>query len=581
MCDTDHIEPTRYSRRDMLGMLGAGGLGVAGVGSVLAADPAVAASDLALDPKTLPSESINYEPPGAAADSPGKDTALAWIDNNSDRILGLNDTIWEYAEPSLAEWNSSWAEAEFLRRNGFTIEWGSAGMPTAFVATFSQGSGSPVIGFSGEYDALPGLSQEKGNPEHSPLKYHHDPYAPTYGFGHGCGHNSLGAAAAAAAVATAVAMRRRGIDGTLKFFGSTAEEQVVGKSVAVKAGVYDGLDAFVDWHPGTSNSTSWDSSNALSSKAFHFLGTDGHGGSPLSTRSTQDAVQAMGMLTEFLRESYMAHSARLHYAIRETGQAPNVFPTLSSIWYYAREGSPERTKLLMNRIEKCAKAASMATGTRLVSEVRAGVWNKLGNKRGAELMYSNMQLVGPPTFTDEDQEFGKALQKANGVEESGFSDTISELSPPDTVFMGGGSTDVADISWQVPTIQLGTAHEPSGCKNHSWQRTACGATHAGHVAMLAAAKYLAATSVDLLTQPDAVAEMKDEFDKRTADIEWESMLPDDFELPLYEPPKWFLDRTGQSWPPDGVTWPPERIVSTETAPSLGPELPPGNLPPLD
>jgi amidohydrolase len=580
MCDTDHIEPTRYSRRDMLGMLGAGGVGLA-AGSVVAADPAVAASDLALDPKTVPSESVNYEPPGAAADSPGKDTALAWIDNNSDRILGLNDTIWEYAEPSLAEWNSAWAEAQFLRRNGFSIEWGSGGMPTAFVATFSYGSGSPVIGFSGEYDALPGLSQEKGVPEHSPLTYHHDPYGPTYGFGHGCGHNSLGAAAAAAAVATAAAMRRRGIDGTLKFFGSTAEEQVVGKSVAVKAGVYDGLDAFVDWHPGSSNSTSWDSSNALSSQAFHFLGTDGHGGSPLATRSTQDAVQAMGMLTEFLRESYMAHSARMHYAIRATGQAPNVFPTLSSIWYYARDGSPERATLLMKRIEDCAEAAAMATGTRLVKEIRAGVWNKLGNKRGAELMYSNMQLVGPPTFTDEDHEFGKGLQRSNGVEESGFSDTISELSPPDTVFMGGGSTDVADISWQVPTIQLGTAHEPSGCKNHSWQRTACGATHAGHVATLAAARYLAATSVDLLTQPDAVAEMKDEFEKRTAEIEWESMLPDDYQLPLYEPPEWFLRRTGQSWPPDGVTWPPERVVSTETAPDLGPELPPGNLPPID
>lgn len=580
MCDTDHIEPTRYTRRDMLGMLGAGGVGMA-AGSVLSADPAVAASDLALDAKTMPGNSVNYQAPGAALDSPGKDTALAWIDNNSDRIIGLNDTIWEYAEPSLAEWNSSWAEAELLRRNGFTIEWGSGGMPTAFVATFSHGSGSPVIGFSGEYDALPGLSQEKGNPMHAPLNYEHDPYAPTYGFGHGCGHNSLGAAAAAAAVAVSKAMSRRGLDGTLKFFGSTAEEQVVGKSVAVKAGVYDGLDAFVDWHPGSSNSTSWDSSNALYSQAFHFLGTDGHGGSPLATRSTQDAVQAMGMLTEFLRESYMAHSARMHYAIRETGQAPNVFPTLSSIWYYAREGSPRRAELLMKRIENCAEAAAKATGTRMVKELRAGVWNKLGNKAGAEVMYSNMQLVGAPTFTDEDHEFGKALQKSNGVEESGFRDTLSELSPPDSVWMGGGSTDVADISWQVPTIQLGTAHEPSGVKNHSWHRTACGAMHAGHVAMLAAAKYLAATSVDLLTQPDTIAGMKDEFDQRTSNVDWESMLPDDFQLPLYEPPEWFLRRTNQSWPPPGVTWPPEPIVSTETSPSLGPELPPENMPPMD
>ncbi|WP_051217879.1 amidohydrolase [Nocardioides insulae] len=580
MCDTDHIEQPHLNRRDMLALAGAAGAAVT-AGSVLTADPAVAASDLALNPTTIPSNTADYEQPGAAADTPGKETALDWIDNNEDQIIGLNDQIWEYAEPSLAEWNSSWAEAEFLRRRGFSIEWGVAGMPTAFVATFSYGKG-PVIGFSGEYDALPGLSQEKGNPEHAPLEYNHDPYAPTYGFGHGCGHNSLGAAAAAAAVAVSQAMRRKNIQGTLKFFGSTAEEQLIGKSVAVKEGVYDGLDAFVDWHPGGSNSTSWGSSNALSSQVFHFLGTDGHGGSPLATKATQDAVQAMGMLTEFLRESYMAPSARMHYALRQTGQAPNVYPTLSSIWYYSREGSPERATLLMKRIEECAEAAAMATGTRVEKRIMGGVWNSLGNKRGTELMHANMQLVGAPTFNEDDQKFGKALQKSNGMSNpTGFSEGIRPLAAPNNTFLGGGSTDVADISWNVPTISFSTAHEPGGVKNHSWHRTACGATHAGHLATLAAAKYLASTTVDLLTQPDVLAEIKDEFETRTKNITWKSMLPDDFEVPAYEPPAWFLQRTKQAWPPKGVTWPPKRIVSTEAAPSLGPELPPANLPPLD
>lgn len=580
MCDTDHIEHAHLNRRDMLSLIGAGGAAMA-AGSVMTADPAVAASDVMLSPTTTPSSPSDYEQPAKAVDAPGKDEALAWIDNYEDRVIGLNDRIWEYAEPSLAEWNSSWAEADFLRKHGFTVEWGVAGMVTAFVATYSNKSGGPTIGFSGEYDALPGLSQEKGNPQHAPLTYHHDPYAPTYGFGHGCGHNSLGAAAAAAAVACSVAMKRAGIAGTLKFFGSTAEEQLVGKAVAVKAGVYDGLDAFVDWHPGASNSTSWGSSNALLSQAFHFLGTDGHGGSPLGTRSTQDAVQAMGMLTEFLRESDMAHTARMHYGIRETGQAPNVFPTLSSTWYFAREGSPERARILMGRIEDCAEAAAKATGTRMVKEFKAGVWNQLGNKRGAEVMHANMQLVGAPAFNEKDQAFGKALQRSNGSPETGFNSKINDLTPPAQVFMGGGSTDVADISWQVPTISLSTAHEPSGVKNHSWHRTACGAVHAGHLATLAAAKYLAATTIDLLTQPTLIAEMKEEFAARTKNVRWKSLIPDDYQVPAYEPPSWFLQRTNQSWPPRGMTWPPKQVVSTETSPSLGPALPPQNLPPLD
>ncbi|MEV1287462.1 amidohydrolase [Micromonospora sp. NPDC049679] len=570
------------SRRDMLGLLGAAGAAMA-VAPILTADPAMAAaSDLALDPRTQPADPINYEPPAKlAVDSQAKDAAVAWIDRHSESIVGLNDRIWEFAEPSLAEWNSSWAEAQYLQANGFTIEWGAGGMPTAFVATFSNGTGKPVIGFSGEYDALPGLSQEKGNAQHSPLVYNHDPYAPSYGFGHGCGHNALGAAAAGAAAATAAAMKARNLDGTIKFFGSTAEEQLVGKSVAVKAGVYKGLDAFVDWHPASGNSTSWGSSNAMYSLAFHFLGTDGHGGSPLATRPTQDAVSAMSMLTEYLRESDQAPTARVHYALRQTGQAPNVFPTLSSIWYFAREGSPTRAKILMDKIIKCAEAAAMATGTRMENRMMAGVWNMLGNKRGAELMHANMTQVGAPKFSAGDQAFGRALQRSNGTKETGFADTISELRPPAAVFMGGGSTDVADISWQVPTISMGTAHQPGGTKNHSWHHTATAAANAGHVAMVMAAKYLAATTVDLLTQPKMVAEMNEEFDRRTAKIRWKSMLPDNYQLPLYEPPRWFLERTRQTWPPRGVKWPPRRIVSTETAPDLGPELPPENLPPLE
>ncbi|WP_218566387.1 amidohydrolase [Vallicoccus soli] len=581
MCETDHIEARGLSRRDLLGLLGGAGAALA-AGPALLADPAAAAaSDLALDPRSAPSSSGDYEAPaGLALDSKAKDAALSFLDRQSGRILGLNDRIWEYAEPSMKEWNSALAEATYLESQGFKITWGTAGMPTAFVATFSQGTGSPVIGFSGEYDALPGVSQEKGNPEHNPLVYDDDPYAPTYGYGHGCGHNSLGAAAAGAAAAVAAAMRRQRLDGTLKFFGSAGEEQLVGKSVAVRAGAYDGLDAFVDWHPGSSNSTSWGSSNAMYSTTFHFHGTDGHGGSPLGARSTQDAVEAMAMLTEYLRESSMAPSARMHHAVRATGVQPNVYPTLSSIWFYAREASPERAKVLMDKITRCAEAAALATGTRMETKLQGAVWNKLGNKRGTELMHANMVQIGAPSFSAADQRFGRALQRANGAPEDGFPEEIADLRPPSPVFTGGGSTDVADISWQVPTIQMGTAHEPPGTFNHSWHRTACGAASPGHVATMAAARYLAGTVVDLLTQPAVVREMREEFEQRRSQVEWRSLLPSDYRIPLYQPPAWFLERTGQAWPPtaEGVEWPPRRLVQTVPRDDLGPSVPPENQP---
>ncbi len=235
----------------------------------------------------------------------------------------------------------------------------------------------------------------------------------------------------------------------------------------------------------------------------------------------------------------------------------------------------------MDRVTKCAEAAALATGTRTERRTVAGVWNKLGNKRGAELMHANMTQIGAPKFSAADHRFGKELQRANGAEEKGFTDKVSDLQPPAPVFMGGGSTDVADISWQVPTISLSTAHEPSGTFNHSWHRTACGAFSPGHVATLAAARYLAGTTIDLLTQPTVVAEMKEEFERRTEKVKWRSMLPKDYQLPLYEPPQWFLDRTDQAWPPRGVQWPPPRVVSTEPRAELGPSLPPQNLPPLE
>ncbi|MER7010723.1 amidohydrolase [Saccharopolyspora sp. NPDC000359] len=570
MCDLHHSDhehaapQSGLSRRQVLHLLGAAGVTSAGL--AMTGDAAMAA--------TASDTTSGYTPPtGLAKDTPAKRGALAWIDAHGGDITALNDEVWEHAELSLREWNSSIAEAEFLRRNGFQIEWGAAGFPTAFVATFHNGAG-PTLGFSGEYDALPGLSQKKGAGQHDPLVYHHDPFAPTYGPGHGCGHAALGSAAAGAAAATAQGMRRNGVGGTIKFFGSTAEEQLIGKAYAVREGVYRGLDAFLDWHPGTTNSTGWGTSSALTAVTFTFLGVAGHGGLPLGNKSALDAAIMLATMTEFLREEHLAPSGRLHYVINNGGDAPNVTPEIAQISYYVREGSPERVKVLFDKVVSCAQAAAQASQTRVEHKITAACWNKLPSRSAAELLHENMLQIGPPRFTDADQRLAREIQDSLGLPTKGVSTEIGDLEPPNPAFLGGGSTDVADISWQVPTVSLGTAVAPIGCKTHNWAFAATTAAPMGHAALLAASKYLAALAIDLLTQPERLQTLKDEFAERTKDVEWRSMLPADFEPPMYEPPEWFLKRTGQSWPPRNITWPPPRVVSREKFASLGPDLAP-------
>lgn len=560
------------SRRQIVQLLGAAGIATTAVTAT--ADPAVAATvDSTVG--VTEAEAAAYTPPeGLAEDSAAKRTALAWIEQHASRITDLNDEIWEHAELSLREWNSSLAQADFLRKSGFDIEFGTAGFPTAFTATYRQGKGGPAIGFSGEYDALPGLSQKAGAGEHDPREYVHDPFAPGYGPGHGCGHCALGTAAAAAAAAVAEAARRHRLDVTVKFFGSTAEEQLIGKTYAVSQGVYDGLDAFLDWHPSTGNATGWGTSNAMTAITFTFLGVAGHGGTPLGNKSALDAAVMMASMSEFLREESMGPSARLHWVINNGGDIPNVTPEIAQISYYVREGSVERVNSLLEKVIAVSEAAARASRTSVQHRITSACWNQLPSKAFAELMYDNMRQIGPPEFSAEAQRLAKELQKSLGLPESGLHDKISELAPPNPVFLGGGSTDVADISWQVPTVSLGAALAPIGTKMHTWSTASCAGSAPGHGAVRAAAKYLAATAVDLLVKPELLRGLKEEFDKRRGGVEWRTALPEGYEPPMYEPPAWFLKRTGQSWPPQNITWPPRRIVSKEKFSSLGPALQP-------
>ncbi|WP_411153079.1 amidohydrolase [Streptomyces sp. A30] len=553
------------SRRRIMQLLGAAGVTTA----VMAAetDPAMAAS-------ADDTPSAYQAPTGLAQDSPAKTTALDWIKGNSGRITALNSEIWENAELSLREWNSSLAEAGFLEKAGFDVEFGTAGFPTAFTATFSYGSGGPVLGFSGEYDALPGLSQHKGVGHHDPREYVHDPFAPSYGPGHGCGHSALGTAAAAAAAAVAQAAKKHRLPVTVKFFGSTAEEALIGKTYAVSKGVYEGLDAFLDWHPSTSNATGWGSSTAMTAVTFTFLGVAGHGGTPLGNKSALDAAVMMATMSEFLREENLAPSGRLHWVINNGGDIPNVTPEIAEISYYVREGSPARVQVLLDKVIAVSEAAAKASQTKVRHRITSACWNQLPSKAFAELMHDNMRQTGPPEYSDEAHQLAKELQESLGLPQKGMHAEVAALTAPNPVFMGGGSTDVADISWNVPTVSMGAALAPIGTKMHTWSTASCAAAAPGQAALLAAARYLAATAVDLITQPERLKAIKAEFTERTKDVEWKTSLPDGYEPPMYEPPQWFLKKTGQSWPPDNITWPPKRVVSQEKFSSLGPELAP-------
>ncbi len=559
------------NRRRLLQGLGvAAGAGVLGLATSDPVHAATAGYDLA---KGYVAGS--YEPPADdAPKSPAKDTALSWINDNAAAVTGLSDEIWGYAELSLREWESSMAIAKMLSRNGFRIEWGTAGLPAAFVATYQQGSGGPVLGFNGEYDALPGLSQTQGETTHQPSIYNDDPYAPTYGPGHGDAHNTLGAATAGAAIATAKALRRHRLNATLKYFGSSGEEQLVGKAYAVRDGFYQGLDVFLDWHPGPTTDASWVPLATLTSATFSFLGAAGHGGSPLGNKSGLDGALLMAHMTEYLRQNNVAPSARMHYAIVNGGGGPNVAPDLCSIWYYVREGSPDRTKILYDKVVKCAEAAASASQTHLSYRLNSSIWNTIGNKAGAEIVYANMNAIGPPTVGDQEVAFAKSLQGELGRDQVGLPQAIVPLAPPNPTFVGGPSSDVGDVSWITPRIGFFAAIWPPGVPFHNWATTACSGSAIAHAGLLAAARYLAATAIDLIVQPDLLAKVRAEHAERTKGVTWASLLPADLQPPIYQPPDDFLRKTGQKWPPPNITWPVEPIIAREKLGTVGPALPP-------
>lgn len=454
-----------------------------------------------------------------------KQLVLDWLSQPEviEKFGRISDAVWSYAELGMQEFRSSGLLADTLEEAGFTVERGAAGMPTCFVASY--GSGKPVIGILGEFDALPMLSQKGRVPYQDPLVEG----AP----GHGCGHNTMGPAAAAAAIAVKKVMDQHGLKGTIKVFGSPAEETVVSRPYMVRAGLFDGVDAVIDNHSSSTMATGYGKSgNALYSTVFSFKGKTSHGASPWSGRSALDAVEIMNVATNYLRE-HLFYTYRMHYVVLEGGEAPNVVPDKASVWYYVRN-SDERLKEMYQRVLDCAEAAALATGTEL-AEVRviSAIHQRNANKGMAELLFENMELVGMPEWTEEEHDFAKKLQKELGKEEQGMPEESGGIrNYNERRFVGGGSSDVGEVTRVAPTATLAFPGQVPGVISHHWSSVASNYGSTAWKGLNAGAQVMAATAVDLLTRPEELAKIREEFEAFQKEHPYEPFLPEDSLPPL-------------------------------------------------
>ena len=466
-----------------------------------------------------------------------KDKAWKWIDEHREEFIEVSDRVWEYAELGLVEFKSAGLHAETLERHGFKVDRGVAGMPTAFVA--SWGKGRPVIGFMGEYDALPGISNKA-------VPYRE--WLVEDGTGHGCGHNVHGTSGFMAAIATRYVLEEERLPGTVKCFGSPAEENYDGKAYMVRAGSFDGVDACLSHHPSSMNVAGLTSSNAMNSVKYEFFGKTAHAaGSPEMGRSALDAIELMNIGVNFLRE-HVIQDARVHYVIEQGGGQPNVVPDYARSWYYIRAPERDQVGAIYKRINKIAEGAALMTETELKIDLIAAIYNKIPSRTLSELVATNMRLVGAPEWTKE--ELGFAAEIAETLEKQNKINSLRKNKVPnwekyvDVDIMtdildawndgeiSHGSTDVSDVSWQCPTMEFSTACNVLGAPGHDWRFTAVSGMSIGHKSLVFAAKTMAASALDLYTKPELLEKAKDERAERLAGRKYTSPMPPEVEPPL-------------------------------------------------
>ena len=448
------------------------------------------------------------------------------IEKDADVYSSLARDIWGWAEMGYQEVQSSGALQAQLRDAGFRIEAGVADIPTAFVASY--GRGKPVIGILAEFDALPGLSQE-ATAERMPI--------PGSAAGHACGHHLFGTGSTAAAIVISRWMEANGSEGTIRLYGTPAEEGGAGKVYMVRAGLFDDIDAMLQWHPGDRNQTANFSSLANKSAKFRFHGRSSHAAaSPENGRSALDAVEAMNYMVNMMRE-HVPSDTRIHYVITEGGNAPNVVPDFAEVFYYVRSPTATTLASIWPRVELAAKAAAMGTETRLETEIIHGVHGLLANVRLGKVIHESLQAFGGIQYSPDEARLAESLYATyqNQASRDFVTGQRMQLGSEQTVFPHiedetamPGSTDVGDVSWVVPTAgMLSTATWVPGTSAHSWQAVAAGGSGIGSRGMLLAAKILARTGIKLLSEPGIVEEAKVEFDRRRGpDFVYESLLGD-------------------------------------------------------
>ena len=444
--------------------------------------------------------------------SKNKKAVLHSIEKHKNELIEISDNIWEAAEPALLEFKSSKYLSDYAEKNGFTVKKGVADIPTAFVAEY--GSGRPIIGIMGEFDANLGISQKK-QPTKDPLVKG----AP----GHGCGHNLFGTASLGAAVAIKEMIESGEISGTVRFYGTPAEETIFGKVWMVRAGLFDDLDVCMDWHPADEIEASTQSSKALVDFRLKFYGDAAHAsGDPWNGNSAVDALELYTTGLNYYRE-HIRPTARIHYDIEKAGDVVNVVPDFAQIWTRLRENDKEHVNILYERAKKIAEAASMMANVDYEFNLISGIYEIIPNRFGAEIIQQNFELLGEIEYTNDEIEYANTILKETGKELKGIDGTIKPIKP--TLPAQGGSTDVGDVSQVVPVVRLGVTTAAKDGPWHSWAVVACTGMSIGHKGMIYASKSLAMTMLDLYNDPKLIEGVKEEFLERKGDRIYEPQIP--------------------------------------------------------
>lgn len=454
--------------------------------------------------------------------------AIKYIDENAGIFTGVSDAVWAKPELSLKEFESAKLYCDTLRKYGFEVTEGLAGVATAFCGRY--GSGRPVIGILGEFDALSGLSQAAGCSEHKPLVEG----AP----GHGCGHNMLGAGALGAAFAVKDYLEKSGQPGTVIFYGCPGEEGGAGKAFMAREGMWRELDCALTWHPSDVNEVVTGTNNSSIQVLYKFHGVSAHAaGDPENGRSALDAVELMNTGVQYLRE-HMTSDCRVHYAIIDAGGvSPNVVQSEASVLYLVRANKVLDSVKLLARVDKIAQGAALMTETGFDRQFIDGTAELVPNYTLEELLYRIFNEVGLPEYSAEEKTLAEALRKTYDVttapgiaagfdadiaadvaeRTNGLSDALCGFIMPEYHSAGfvAGSTDVGDVSWQTPAAQVHCVTFPFGAAGHSWQNVSCGGTSLGHKGLINAAKIIACAAIELMNDPDTLQKARDEFARRT------------------------------------------------------------------